>query len=358
MKTVKMKDSNNLLEETEKMKAVNIKGPENLVVEELSIPDISSQEVLIKMNVCGICHSDYELISGQYIIPFEYPITPGHEWAGEIVKVGSGVDEFKVGDRVTGECVIGCGTCSVCQSGNFSYCPNSDHFGFTLNGGDAEYLVARPEWLHLLPEQVDDKTGALIEPFSVGYYAINVHGGIDAGDWTVILGGGPIGLCTLAAAKGMGSKTILVEPIQFRRDIGEKLGADITIDPLSEDVLQKVKDVTNGLGADLVVEASGNKEALKSTFDLAKNNGNISFTGINIGQEITVELGKIQIKGLNIKGTVGSPYVWGRVVSFLQNNPIDLSPIVTHEMQLEDAEKAFKMANTSKDCIKLHLINK
>lgn len=339
------------------MKALVLTNLYEMEIKDVPIPQISAQEVLIKVKTCGICHSDFELISGKYIIPFGYPITPGHEWSGEVVQVGSDVKQYKPGDRVTGECVIGCGTCSICNSGNFSYCPNSNHFGFTINGGDAEYLVARPEWLHKLPDGVDWKMGALIEPFSIGYYAIHVQGGVDAGDWVVILGGGPIGLCTLAAAKGMGAKTILVEPVEFRQNVAKQLGVDHVINPLTENPAERVKELTAGMGADLVIEASGNKDAMKSTFDLAKNNGRISFTGINIGQEIPVELGKIQMKGLNIRGTVGSPYVWDRVISFLEHSKVDLSPIVTHEFPLSRALEAFDLAHTGKDCIKVHLVN-
>lgn len=339
------------------MKAVVISNPNELSIKEIPIPEISSQQVLVKVRASGICHSDYELISGKYIIPFGYPITPGHEWAGEIVKVGSEVKTFKVGDRITGECVIGCGICPICQSGNFTYCPTADHFGFTINGGDAEYLVAKPEWLHKLPDGVDFKQGALVEPFSVGYNAIYALGGVDAGDWTVILGGGTIGLCALATAVAMGSKTILVEPLADRRQAAEKMGASVTIDPRSEDAIKRVFELTDGWGADLVVEASGNSQALKSSLDYARNSGRISYVGINIGQEIPVELGKIQIKGITAKGLIGSPYVWERALAFLANSGLDLSPIVTHEYPLGKAVEAFDFARDINKCIKVHLIN-
>ena len=340
-----------------KMRAVVINGPNDLRLQEVDVPEIRADEVLIKCRASGICHSDYELISGQYIIPFEYPVTPGHEWAGEIVEVGENVKSFRPGDRVTGECVIGCGGCIVCQSGNFTNCPNADHFGFSLNGADAEYFKAKPEWLHKLPAGVNYQVGALVEPFTVGYFAIDVNGGTNASETVVISGGGTIGLCSLAAAKGMGARTILIEPMPQRVEVARQLGVDFTIDPSKEDPVKRVMDLTDGIGADLVVEAAGVDPSLKSVFDYARNNGRISMVGINIGKTIPVELGKIQIKGLLIRGCVGSPYVWDKALKFLEFTRMDLTPIQTHRFPLTEAEKAFQFASQRDKCIKVVLLN-
>ncbi len=327
------------------MKALVISGVNDYGLKSIPTPEISSQEVLVEMKASGICHSDYELISGQYIIPFEYPIIPGHEWVGELVKVGNEVKGFKVGDRVTGECAIGCEICSVCQSGQFTYCPSADHFGFTIDGSNAEYFKAKPEWLHKIPDGVDYLSASLIEPFSVGYNGIHGAGGVDASDFVVVQGGGPIGLCTAAAAKAMGAKVALLEPLKYRREIANTLGVDYAIDPITGDAEEAIKQLTKGYGADLVVEASGHSAALKQSLDLVKNSGMVSYIGINIGNEIPVELGKIQIKGITAKGMVGSPYVWDKVINFLIESQLDLSPIITHRFPLGEAEDAFKFAN-------------
>ena len=339
------------------MKALIFSEINQMALQDVEVPGIAADEVLIKMRSCGICHSDFELLSGKYIIPFSYPITPGHEWAGEVVKVGDKVTQYQVGDRVVGECVIGCGTCPTCNSGDFSYCPNANHFGFTINGADAEYFVARPEWLHKIPGNLSWKTAALIEPFCVAYYSLDIQGGVDASETVVVLGGGNIGLLTLAAAKGMGARTVLVEPTPFRQDIARQLGVDYVINPITENAVERVLELTGSEGADLVVEASGNSEALKSTFDLVKNSGKITFTGINIGQEIPIELGKIQIKGLQIRGVIGSPYVWDRAIRFLSQTKLDLSPIVTHQFSLSEAVEAFEVAHTEKNSIKIQILN-
>lgn len=334
-----------------------IEAPNKFGLKKIKIPEIGRDEVLIKSRASGICHSDYELISGKYIIPFDYPIIPGHEWSGEVAAVGEDVKTFKTGDRVVGECVIGCGTCSLCKSGNFTNCPTSDHFGFTINGADAEYFKAKPESLHILPQGISFQAGALVEPFTVGYYAVDVNGGTNPSETVVISGGGNIGLCAVAAARGMGAEIILIEPMPQRAAVAKKLGADFVVDPTKEDPVKKVLELTDGQGADLVIEAAGADKSLAAVFDYARNNGRISMVGINIGKTIQSELGKIQIKGLQIKGCVGSPFVWEKALKFLEKSQTDLTPIQTHSFPLEEAEKGFELANQHDKCIKVVLTN-
>src|SRR3954467_11766526 len=165
------------------MKALVFEAPERAVVAELEPPSIGPDDVLVRSHTVGICHSDFELLEGRYIIPFDYPIIPGHEWAGEIVEVGRDVTDVTPGDRVVGECVIG-----------------EDHFGFSISGAAAEYFVARPEWLHRVPEQLTDTQAALVEPFSCAYFAAMRADNLNASDTAVVFGAGPIGLSCVAVA--------------------------------------------------------------------------------------------------------------------------------------------------------------
>ena len=226
------------------MKALVINKPGELQVKDLPTPAIGADEVLVRMRAVGICHSDYELYSGKYIIPIDYPVIPGHEWSGEVVETGKAVSGIKPGDRVVGECVI--------ESGE-----EVDHFGFSIDGAYSQLFKARPEWLHKLPEGVSFKTGALVEPFTCGYYAIEANGRTNASETVVVSGGGNIGLCASAAARGMGARVILVDPLPLRRAAAEKIGVDATIDPSAGDAVAKVLELTGGKGADLVIEASG-----------------------------------------------------------------------------------------------------
>src|SRR5579883_104532 len=323
------------------MKTLIFDEPKKLVVTQVQTPSITDSEVMIRSRRVGICHSDYELLAGQYIIPISYPVTPGHEWVGEVVDVGANVKGFAPGDRVVGECVI-------------RTPERIHHFGFSMDGADREYFTARPEWLHKLPDAVDDAKGAMIEPFTCGYYAVMRHGGVNAADTVVISGAGTIGLVSAAAAIGMGARVIVVDPVPLRRDIAKRLGADATVDPSKGDAVESVQELTKG-GADLVIEASGDSSSLANVFDYARLEGRISMVGININQKFPVELGKIQMKNLTVRGCIGSPGVWPAAIRFLERTGIDLSPIQTHSFPLDDALKAFELGKNPKEAVKVTL---
>lgn len=323
------------------MKALIFDEPKKPVVTQVQRPSMTENEVMIQSRRVGICHSDYELLAGQYIIPISYPVTPGHEWVGEVIEVGKNVKNLRAGDRVVGECVI-------------NTPERIHHFGFSMDGADREFFSARPEWLHKLPDAVDDAKGALIEPFTCGYYALMRNGGTNASETVVVSGGGTIGLVTAAAAIGMGARVIVVDPVPLRRKIAMKLGADQAIDPSDGKAAAAISDMTNG-GADLVVEAAGHASSLASVFDYVRPEGRVSMVGINIGQKFPVELGKIQIKNLTVRGCIGSPGVWPAAIRFLERTGLDLSPIQTHTFKLDDALKALELGVKPQEAVKVTL---
>lgn len=325
------------------MKALIFEKPDQPVVADVPMPTIDDNGVLLRMRAVGICHSDYELLAGRYIIPISYPVTPGHEWCGEVVETGRNVKHLRAGDRVVGECVV-------------KLPDRIHHFGFSLDGADREYLTARPEWLHKLPDGISDKQAALIEPFTCGYYALQRSGGTNASETVVVSGGGTIGLVTAAAAIGMRARTIVIDPIEHRRATALKLGAEAAIDPIREDAVERVKALTGGRGADLVVEASGHDASLAIAFDLAREEGRVSMVGINIGRKIAAHLGNIQMRNLTVRGCIGSPGVWPAAIRFLERTQLDLSPIQTHDFALADAVKAFDLGKQADKCIKVTLL--
>ncbi|TCL71383.1 zinc-binding dehydrogenase [Rhizobium sp. BK251] len=326
------------------MKALVFEAPEKPVVIDAAMPEISPNEVLVRTRAVGICHSDYELLAGRYIIPISYPVTPGHEWSGEIVEVGRNVTGFAKGDRVVGECVV-------------RTPERLHHFGFSLSGADREYFAVNPEWLHKLPDAVDDKKAALIEPFTCGFYAVLRSGGTNASETVVVSGGGTIGLVSAAAAIGMGARVIVVDPLASRRDVAIRLGADIAIDPSDGGAAERIRDLTEGKGADLVIEASGHDASLAAAFDYAREDGRMSMVGINIGRKVPVVLGQIQMKNLTVRGCIGSPGVWPAAIRFLEKTGLDLSPIQTHDFALADAVQAFAFGQDPTKSIKITLLN-
>ncbi|HET9841205.1 MAG TPA: zinc-binding dehydrogenase [Nocardioides sp.] len=303
----------------------------------MPIPQIAEDEVLVAARSVGVCHSDIDLLEGRYIIPFSYPLIPGHEWSGEVVKVGNKVNAVSPGDRVVGECVIG-----------------DDHFGFSISGAAAEFFVARPDWLHRLPDELSWTMGALVEPFSVAYYAITRAGGVDASDLVVVLGAGPIGLAVIAAAHAMGARVIAVEPSPERRTAASSVGTDRVVDPAN--AVDLLAELSNGRGADLVVEATGRPVVMAQALELVCFQGRIAYIGIDVGQEAPAKLGLIQSKELRITGSIGSPGVWPETLRFLAASGIDLSSIVTEHFDVDGAVDALETAHhPSPSTIKAHI---
>jgi 2-desacetyl-2-hydroxyethyl bacteriochlorophyllide A dehydrogenase len=322
------------------VKALQFVGDAGARVAELDVPDIAADEVLVAARVVGVCHSDIELLEGRYIIPFQYPVIPGHEWAGEIVATGADVTTLAAGDRVVGECVIG-----------------ADHFGFSISGAAAEYFVARPEWLHRLPDTMTWTQGALVEPFSCGYHAILRAGDVDAADTVAVLGAGPIGLGVVAAANGRGARVIVAEPNPDRAALAHRLGAEVSLDPTDEGFVAAVHEHTDGRGADVVIEASGNPAAMAAALDVAAFRGRLVNVGIDVGGSAPTRLGLIQSKERCVRGIIGSPGVWPRTLRFLARTGIDLSPLVTATVPLAEADKAVELARTGgRNQVKVHIV--
>lgn len=318
------------------MKVLRFVAENKAEVADLDIPAIAADEVLIAARSVGVCHSDIELLEGRYIIPFEYPIIPGHEWSGEVAKVGADVDGFEVGDRVVGECVIG-----------------EDHFGFSISGAAAEFFVVKPAWLHKLPDEVSFTSGALVEPFSCGYYGLMRAGNVNASDILVVLGAGPIGLGVVAGGAALGATTIVVEPSEGRRQAALKLGAAHAVTP--DEVDELLEKVSNGRGADVVVEATGRPEVMASALELAGHRARVVYIGIDVGRSAPAKLGLIQSKELDIRGAIGSPGVWPATLRFIARSGLDLGGLVTREIAADDAVTALDEAQKPAENIKVHI---
>lgn len=321
------------------MRTLHYLEPGKAAIVDLERPAVGPTEVLVRMRNVGICHSDFDLLNGKYILPFTYPVVPGHEWTGDVAELGSDVAGLEVGDRVVGECSVA----------------DDEHFGFTYDGALSEFFIVPSAWLHKLPDTIDDTVGALVEPFTVAYGATR---GVDGSDTVVVMGAGPIGLCSVASAAAKGGRVIIVEPDAARRDLAAKLGAEHGVDPTAGDLEQQIKDLTAGRGADIVIEASGNPAAMASTLLVAGYGARIVNVGINVGNDHPARLGLIVEKQLSIRGQVGSVGVkWADVLTFMSRMPFDLSIIVSQRFELEKALDALQAAADRRSNIKVHIYN-
>jgi L-iditol 2-dehydrogenase len=323
------------------LKAMIFQEPDRAEIVDVDRPEIGPDEVLVRSRAVGICHSDFELFEGRYIIPVTYPVIPGHEWCGEVAEVGREVRGFVPGDRVVGECVVGPG--------------GRDHFGFSIDGADAEYFRVRGEWLHKLPDAMSDTAGALVEPFSVAYAATRAVGRLDPSDRVAVIGGGPIGLLCVAAAAAHNARVTLIEPQQHRRALGIDLGARDTLDPTAGDFSDGVAELTAGAGFDVVIEAAGRPAAMASALEVAGIGGRLSFVGISIDNTGPADLGLIQSKALSIKGIIGSVGLWPATIRFLASGAVDPTVIVTGTFALTDGLAALEAARDTETHVKVQI---
>jgi len=347
-----------------KAKIAFLYKPNDLRIEEVEVPKLKPDQILVKVKACGICGSDVECYEGKskegrYDIG---PYTPGHEWAGQVEEIGSKVSTFKIGNKVTSDCVLDCGYCRNCKSGKMpSACENMRETGFRPDspGGMGEYLIIEERYAHKLPNKWSYEEGALVEPFSVGYFGIWGNGGyVDASDTVIIFGAGPIGLSALIVAKTASAKVITIEPFKSRRDLALKLGADEVVDPTTCDLKDKISRLTDSLGGSVVVEASGHDNAIASIFDVAGHGARVRLIGHSVGRKVPVEIGLTIWKTLAITGSGGIKKFMPRTIRFMERirNEFDFKALISHRYSFKEIDKAFdKAVNDKKNAFKVML---
>ena len=340
-----------------KCKQAFMYGPFDLRIEEVELPDLKPDQILIQIGACGICGSDVECFEGKsaegrYDLA---PYTPGHEWAGKAVAVGSKVTSVKVGDKVVGDCVLPCNNCANCKDGKMpSACLNWREVGFHPNspGGMGEYLILEEAYTHVLPNDWTYELGAWVETFNVGYWGVwGNHCDPDASDVVAIIGGGPIGLCAAMVCAESGATVVVIDPIASRRENALQYGANIVLDPTESPIEEQILALTNGRGADVVIECSGNDTGIASVFDIAGHSARIGMVGHSIGRKVPVEIGKIQWKTLRLAGSGGIYHWFPRTIRFMSKIKVkyDFAALNTHHFPFERLEEAMDMAANHKD---------
>lgn len=339
-----------------KAKIAFLHKPKDLRVSEVELPALGPDQILVRVKACGICGSDVECFEGKsaegrYDIA---PYTPGHEWAGEVVEVGTGVASLKPGNKVTADCVMPCFVCRNCKDGLMpSACLNMREGGFRPDspGGMGEYLVIEEPYLHRFPDSWSFEEGAWVETFSIGYFGLwGNNGSVDASDNVVIMGAGPVGLSALMVAKTARARTIMVEPLASRRDTARKFGADEVVDPAAIDLKETISRLTDGHGASVVVEASGNDKAIAALFDVAGNSGRVRLIGHSVGRKVPVEIGKTIWRTLAITGSGGTRNFGQRTIRFMDRmrDTFDVRKLITHRFPFAKIHEAFEVAATQK----------
>ncbi|MGD9604648.1 MAG: L-threonine 3-dehydrogenase [Bacilli bacterium] len=300
-------------------------------------------EVLVKVLTASFCGTDYHIYAYDAWAQnrLKLPLTVGHEFSGEIVKIGSAVTKVKIGDNVSAETHIICNKCEFCLRGEGHICENTKVIGVDTDGCFARYVKIPEQNCFINNPKMDPLHLSVQEPLGNAVHTM-AHFDIKNKD-VVVLGCGPIGLLGVDVAKALGAKKVIaIEVKPYRQQLAKEIGADVVIDPLSEDVVARVLAETNGRGADVVGEFSGNKLAIEQAFKYIKAGGGMSMLGIP-SQKIELDFATdVVFKGLRIYGVTGRRIyeTWYQVRDLLEKNLLHLDKIITHTFPLRDINKA------------------
>ena len=305
--------------------------PGSVVLREVMDPQLGRAQVLIHVRAVGVCGSELHQWHGPVSWPVNYPVVLGHEFAGTIEALGPEVHGWCLGDRVTCETAAEiCGTCVYCRTGQYNVCSKRKGFGYGIDGAMATYVVARQELLHRIPDGVSFEEAALTEPASVAFNAVAEKSRPRPGDLVVVLGPGPIGLMALQVVRLFSPAYAVMVGIaqdEARLDLARRLGADQIIVADHEDPVQRVRDLGDGLGSDLVIDAVGIQETLRQSLDMVRPNGQI--TKIGWGRApIGFSLDPLVAKAATLQGSFSHTWpTWERVLNLLASGRLDVRSI-------------------------------
>ncbi len=341
------------------------------------VPSPKQVEVLVRIDAIAVCATDIEviykgppaLVEGG--LPFNKNWTPGHEYMGTIVALGPGVDEYSIGDRITVEIHAGCGQCKRCREGMYTSCHNygknygnvdKGHRanGFTTDGGFCEYAVNNINTLAHISDKISDAEATLVVTAGTSMYGFTELGGLVAGDSVVVTGPGPIGLLGVAVAKALGAKPVILTGTRDSRlEIGTRLGADHVINVRNEDVVAKVKEYTDDIGSDFVLECSGASNALNEAGQMVNRGGKICLAAFP-HEDVPVNVmhlvaNNIYVFGIRGEGKSGTH----RAAALMEQKRFDATLIHTHTFDMSDLPEAIRYAKDRvEDAIKVVVTNK
>ncbi|OIJ12576.1 sorbitol dehydrogenase [Anaerobacillus alkalilacustris] len=327
----------------------------NLEVLDVEEPTVGKDQVKILVKYAGVCGTDIHTYEGKYKV--KAPVTLGHEFSGEVVEIGENVEGIKIGDKVTTETTFYiCGECKYCKTKDYNLCSTRKGLGTQQNGGFTKYVIARKESIHILPGNVDYFTAALTEPLSCSQHGI-AKANIKEGEVVVVLGPGPIGLLTAQIAKDLGATVIItgLDKDTNRLEKAKELGIDVTVNIQNEDIKKIVNELTDGYGADVVLECTGAVPALNMGLDLLTKKGRYVQVGIFATPEVNVDFEKIIQKELEVIGCRSQkPADWHVSLKLMNENRVDAKSLVTHEYDITEWDKAYE-AIKSGEAIKVVL---
>ena len=329
------------------MRAVLLPGDKDVQVTDLAEPEPRAGEVLVQMRASAICRSDMSLYYGRPIVGGAVAgtgqIIPGHEPCGQVVDVGPDVTNVRAGDRVAVYLAIGCGVCPYCLSGYRMLCPQWKCVGFDVHGGDAEYLVVPAINCLKLPDEMSFEAGALSTDLVGTLYHAQKRLNVAGGDTVAVFGLGPMGATGVMVAKAHGARVIAVDVLDARLQLAQELGADEVVNSRSADPVASVARLTDGLGADVAIDCSGNPAAQNAALSCVGKFGRVAFIGES--RETTINPSDQLIrKLLTVIGAWYFPlFEYEEITRFIVRHQLPVERLVTHRFSIEQAADAFRM---------------
>lgn len=325
------------------MRSAVFYGKHDLRVEEASVPQVGSQDVLIQVKACGVCGTDVHIYQGDKgaaeVTP---PTILGHEFSGVVAEVGNQVKNFKPGDRVCVDPNCYCGKCEPCQDGNAHFCQHMIGYGTTVNGGFAQYCAVRESQVYPLGENTSFEQGAMTEPVACCLHGIDMCE-IKPGYQVVVIGGGMIGLLMLQLARLAGASRIaLVKPVEAKRQVALKLGADLCIDPVNQDVKACLEKA--GMNwVRTVIECVGKPATIEQAIDIAGNKAVVMMFGLTKPEEcISVKPFQIFQKELTLKASYINPYTQKRALDLIDSGKLDVTSMIYEVCGLEKLDEILR----------------
>lgn len=325
------------------MRGVVFLGDRRAEMRDFPDPQPGPGEVVVKMMAGGLCGSDLHLYRQTGEERAGNTMIPGHEPAGVIHAIGSGVTHVHVGDRVSVYHYRGCGHCPQCYAGNLMWCDERRGYGGPIHGSDADYILTDARNCCPLPDELSFAVGAMMAcNAGTAFSSINKLK-VSGQDTVAIFGQGPVGLAGLLFAKAMGARVAVVEPLAARRDLALSLGASVAIDPTQDDVVAALKDLTHGAGADASYETSGSAAGQNGAVESLRLGGRAVFVGIG-SQDKTINPMQIIGRQLTLMGSFVLPlYMYWDMLRFVLDHKVPLEALVTHRFPIERAPEAFKL---------------
>ncbi len=331
------------------MKAAVLEGPEKITVRELPRPKPGKAEVLIKVRFCGICGSDL----GIYKMGFGDGLVMGHEFSGDIVEVGEGVKKWEIGDRVVVEPSLVCGECYWCKRQEYNRCNSWGSTGIVTDGGFAEFVKVPEYQLHKLPEEVSYEEGALVEPLSVTLRAVWMSK-LKPGAGVAVFGCGSLGVLVALWARAVGADRVYATEVAGPKiTVAEKF-ADVIINPTEEDPVNRITELTDGIGPDIVFECTGNDAAEAQALDVVRKGGQIIILGFPYEPTplsfLTLCTKEVTVKGVVAYNSLSGKGEFTTSINFLKAGRLDVNPVITSKIPLDDiVEEGFKKMSMGND---------